>query len=181
MPRAGRTAQRQRNRADRPHVGGHVLAVAAVAARRAAHEAAVLVGERDAQPVDLELRDVRDRLVAGTRALPHPLVERAELLDVVGVVEAEHRDEVVDLVEAVDRAAGDALRRRIGGDQLGMIRFEPLELVQQRVELLVRDLGVVVDVVALFVVPNQIAEFAQADVARFRRSIGVEGVQTGLA
>ena len=48
---------------------GHVLAADAVAARRAAHQPAVLVGERDAQAVDLQLGDVRDRRVADARAL----------------------------------------------------------------------------------------------------------------
>ena len=46
-------------------------------------------------------------------ALAHALVERAQLLFVVGVVEAEHRREVLDGRKAVGRPAGDALRRRI--------------------------------------------------------------------
>ena len=53
--------QRQRNRPDGPDVGGDVLAANAVAAGRAAHQAAVLVGQRDAQAVDLQLGDVCQR------------------------------------------------------------------------------------------------------------------------
>ena len=144
-------------------VGRHVFAARAVAARRAAHEAAVLVGQRDAQAVDLQLGDVRRPAASPSAgALAHALVERPQLLLVVGVVEAEHRREVFDGREALDRAAGDALRRRIGGDELGMLRLEPLELVQQAVELLVGDLGIVVDVVALFVVPDRVAQLVDA-------------------
>ena len=128
---------------------------AAVAARRAAHQPAVLVGQRDAQAVDLHLGDVGDRRVAQAGALPHALVERLQLVVVVGVVEAEHRDEVLDGLESLDRPARDALRRRIGRDEIGMLRFEPLELVQQPIELLVGDLRRVVDVVALFVMADR--------------------------
>ena len=44
----------------------------------------------------------------------------------------------------------------------GMLRLERLELVQQRVELVVGDLGIVVDVVALFVMPDRVAELRDA-------------------
>ena len=42
-----------------------------------------------------------------------------------------------------------------------MLRFEPLELVQQPIELLVGDLGIVVDVVALFVMPDGVTQLAE--------------------
>ena len=65
---------------------------------------------------------------------------------------------MLDGLEALDRTAGDALGRRIGRDEIGMLRLEPLELVQQPIELLVGDLGSVVDVVALFVVADGVAK-----------------------
>ena len=43
-----------------------------------------------------------------------------------------------------------------------MLGLERLELVQQAIELLVGDLGVVVDVVALFVVADRVAQLADA-------------------
>jgi hypothetical protein len=61
---------------------------------------------------------------------------------------------VLDGLEPLDRPAGHALRGRVGRDEIGMLGLEPLELVQQRVELGVRDLGGVQDVVALFVVAD---------------------------
>ena len=120
------------------------------------------VGQRDAQAVDLQLGDVGHGGVAHARALPDALVEGAQLVLVVGVVEAEHRRQVLDGREAFDRPSRDALRRRIGRDEIRMLGLEPLELVQQAVELLVGNLGVVVDVVALFVVADGVAELFQA-------------------
>ena len=130
----------QRDGADRPHVRGDVLAARAVAAGGAAHQPSVLVGERDAEAVDLELGDVGHR-PCGVEAAPHALVERAQLLFVVGVVERQHRQQVLDGREPFGRAAADALRRRVGRDEIGMLGLERLQLAHQRVELGVGDLG----------------------------------------
>ena len=56
-------------------------------------------------------------------ALADALVERAQILFVVGVVEAEHRLQVLDLRKAFGGPAADALRRRIRREQLGMLRL----------------------------------------------------------
>ena len=104
----------------------------AVAARGAAHEAAALVGQRDAEAVDLQLGDVGHRRVAKARAFAHALVEGAQLVLVVGVVETEHRADVLDGGETLGRRAGDALGRRVRGDEVGVLGLEPLELVQER-------------------------------------------------
>ena len=61
---------------------------------------------------------------------------------------------MLDGGEAFDRTAGDALRRRIRRDEIRMLGLEPLELVQQPIELLVGDLRIVVNVVALFVMAD---------------------------
>ena len=55
--------QRQRDRAHRPHVLRDVLAAHAVAARGAAHQPPVFVGQRDAEAVDLQLGDIRRRVL----------------------------------------------------------------------------------------------------------------------
>ena len=156
-------AQGERDRLDRPHVRRHVLAAHAVAARGAAHEGTVLVGERDAEAVNLQLGHIRHRRVAEPGPLPHALIERAELLLVVRVVEAQHRHEVLGRGEAFDRPAGDALCRGIRRDEIGVIPLERLELFDQRVERVVGDFRVVVDVVALFVVTNLAAELVDAE------------------
>jgi hypothetical protein len=71
--------------------------------------------------------------------------------------------------KALDRPPGDALRRRISRHQIGVLGLQPFELVQQTIELLVGDLRVVVDVVALFVVADGITKLGKA---LFRRGLG---------
>ena len=113
----------QRHRADRAQVHGHVLALDAVAARGAADEDAVLVGEVDREPVDLRLEHVRDGLV-GAEALPdvvRPLLER---LGRRHLLERAHRRRVGDLLEALRRRRADPLGRRVRRDELGMIPLE---------------------------------------------------------
>ncbi len=115
--------QRQRQGADGADVGRDVLALDAVAAGDAADQrAGRVVGQRDAQAVDLQLGDVRQRLVAGAERPAQPLVEGARIRLVVGVVEAEHRHAVPRRGQAFEDGAADALGRRIGRDQLGMRR-----------------------------------------------------------
>ena len=63
----GRQGELGRDGAERAHVGGHVLAHPPVAACRAAHEAAPLVGERDREAVDLRLAD-KGRPVPGRQS-----------------------------------------------------------------------------------------------------------------
>ena len=93
------------------------------------------------------------------RAPPcNALVERPQLVFVVRVVEAEHRHHVLDRLEALDGTPSYTLCRRVAGDELGMFRLEALELVQEAIELLVGDLGIVVDVVTLFVMTDRVAE-----------------------
>ena len=73
------------------HVAGHVLAPLAVAAGGAPRQHAVVVGERDAEAVDLEFRHIAHRRFADAEAFADPFVERTQLVIGVGVVEAQHR------------------------------------------------------------------------------------------
>ena len=56
------------------------------------------------------------------------------------------------------RGRADALRRRVGRDELGVRLLERLQLVEERVVGGVLDLRVVEDVVAVVVVPDEAAE-----------------------
>jgi hypothetical protein len=81
---------------DGTDVRGHVLPGRAVAAGGATHETALLVQERDREPVELGLTDVLD----GPGDEPgDPLAPREEVLAGEGVVERQHRLEVGDLRE----------------------------------------------------------------------------------
>ena len=147
----------------------HVLTADAVATRGAAHQPSVRVGQRDAQTIDLELGDVGHG-IRGAKAAPHAVVEGAELRLVVGIVERQHRYSVLDGGKAFRRPPANALCRRVGRDQLGMLRFELAQLAQQRVEFGVRKFGRGVDVVELFVPANLGAKMVDAGGCRFHRS-----------
>ena len=136
--------QRHGHRADGADVGGHVLALDAVATRRRAHEASTCVGDRHRQSVDLQLTDVAADLA--DRALD-PNAEVAHLVGAEGVVQAEHRGAVPDLGEGRRGLTADALRWRIGGLELGVRRFEIDKLAEEVVVLGVGDLRCVEDVV----------------------------------
>ena len=127
--------QAQRDGAHRAQVGGHVLAGAAVAARRAAHEAAALVAQADRQPVDLELADVGHRRVVrpASQSLANPGVELAELIGAEGVAEAEHGHVVPDRWEAALHRGADALGGRVLRHQLRVGGLELDELAEEQV------------------------------------------------
>ena len=61
-------------------------------------------------------------------------------------------------VEPGDGLVADALRRRVGRDQLGVLGLERLQLAEQRVVDVVADLRVVEDVVAVVVVRDLLAQ-----------------------
>ena len=93
---------------------------------------------------------------------PYAVVECAEFVLVVGVVETEHRLDVIDGLETSGHATADPAGGRIRRDEIGVFRLDPLELAHQRVEFGVGDFGRSEDVVPLFVVPNQAAKFCDA-------------------
>ena len=59
-------------------------------------------------------------------------------------------------------SAADPLGGRVGGDQLGVLGLERAQLVEQRVVLVVADLGVVERVVAVVVVVDLLAQLGGA-------------------
>ena len=155
-------SQRERDRFYRADVGRDVFASHTVAACRAADEAAVFIRQRDAESVDLQFRDVAHRRVTESRRPAQALVEGAEIVLVVGVVETEHRRDVLDGGKAVGRTAGHALRRRVGRHEVRILRLELLQFVEKAIEFRVGNLRAVVDVVLLFVMPNLRAQLVQA-------------------
>ena len=55
------------------------------------------------------------------------------------------------LREALGAVTADTLRGRVGGDELGMLRLQSLQLLEQLVEVVVRDGGSGEDVVGVVV------------------------------
>src|SRR5439155_3897034 len=106
-------------------------------------------------------------------SLPDALIERAELRFVERVGEREHGARVLDRREAIRRWRADPLRRRIGGDQLRMLRLELLELAHQRVVRLVGDRRRIEDVV---LVVRLLDPLAQLHIALFSGRCGHAGI-----
>ena len=127
--------ERLRDVFDRADVDGDILADDAVAACGAAYQSAVLILQRDAQAVDLQLGDIGHRSLKIVQTAAKAVVERAQLVVVVRVVQAEHRLGMPHRGKAFGRASADALRRRIGCDEIRVIALELLELPQELVEL----------------------------------------------
>ena len=149
----------RRDRLDRLQVRRHVLTSEAVAPRRAAHELPVLVDQVDREAVDLRLRHVHD--VLGAQPLRHVLVPLLERLVVRDLLERAHRRGVVDLLELVRGAAPTRWVGESGVASSGSCSSSS-ELVEEPVELRVRDLRLVEDVVTVEVVVDQVAQLGRA-------------------
>ena len=81
-----------------------------------------------------------------------------QLLEVDDVRKAEQRLLVLDGAEAVGRRRADALRRGIGGAEVGVLLLDALKLAEELVVLGVADFGIVEDVVAVEVMRDDAAE-----------------------
>jgi hypothetical protein len=155
-----------RDRLDRLQVHRHVLAAEPVTPRRAAHENAALVEKVDGETVDLRLGDVAD--LVGAEALDDirvPLLERLVGRD---LLQRAHRRRVLDLRELVRGRRADTLRRAIRRLQVRMLALEGEQLFPKPVELGVRDLRCVEDVVAVQVVVDDLAQLVHARRVRLR-------------
>jgi tRNA threonylcarbamoyladenosine modification (KEOPS) complex Pcc1 subunit len=145
--------QAQRDLAHRAQVGRDHLAAHPVAARRAHRQDAVLVGQRDRQPVDFQLAGVFNRGLGGEiQKSLDALVEGDEFLLAEGVVEAQHCLAVRMFGERAQWGRAYPLRRRIGRDEFGELRLQLLQLAEQGVVLLVADFGLIQHIVAVVVV-----------------------------
>ena len=151
---------RQRQRPQRPRVGRDDLPLHAVAPRQRQVEPAGHEADRHRRAVELQLPDVVEGL--GLRQLARPPVEVAELGVVEGVLEAEHHRRVGGLLDPLARGPADPPARRVGSDQLGEPCLQLLELAHEGVELGVRDVGVVEDVVAVLVAHEVAAQLGDA-------------------
>ena len=125
---------------DRAQVGRHVLD--AVAPGRADREDAVAVGEAHGRAVDLHLERV-SRLPDLRDQPGVPLLPLREFRLVEGVPERQHGHQMAVLAELVGRLGADAVGGAVGGPELGMLRFEVLQLAKRAVVLGVGDLGLV--------------------------------------
>ena len=146
----------ERHTAHGAHVEGHVFAHRAVAAGDAQRQLAAGKAQGQRHAVELQLADVvHARLAAQLVDAPLPI---AQLLLAVSVVQRHHGRGMRNFDEALARLAAHALGGRVGGDQLGMLGLERLQLVHQAIEFGVADLGIVEHVVAVLVVADFLAQ-----------------------
>ena len=114
---ARRAVEPMRDRFDRAHVGGDVLALEAVAARRRPDELAVLVAQVAGEAVDLRLGGHGERRIdREAKKAPHPRAKFLDLLVSENVAERKHRHGVPDLGEFLRRRRADLA---IGGFRVG--------------------------------------------------------------
>ena len=115
----------QRERPHGAHVRRDVVAAHSVAARRSAHQLAVLVEQIDGDSVDLQLRLVFDVLTP--QAAPDPGVPLAQLVQRIDVVDGQHRRAMNNGLEFVDRRTAHPLARRIRIEVFRMLRLQLLQ------------------------------------------------------
>ena len=156
----GLACEFQRDAADGADVLRDVVAGRAVAAGGGEFEQAVAVGQREGDAVDFGF-DGPAQFDVGQQFL-HARHERVGFLERVGVVEALHGHAMPHLREALERATGHALGRRIGRAEVGVRGFEILQLAQKSVEFTVGDLGCRFVIVEPVVVRDLAPEFTDA-------------------
>ena len=69
---------------------------------------------------------------------------------------------MLDLRKRLERLSTDALSWRIGREEIGVARFERLELLVQRIVVCIRNLGRIVDVILPVVFFDLAAELRDA-------------------
>ena len=150
----GRIAgQLLRNVGDMRDIGGDVLAHLPVAARRRAHQLALLVAQRAGQPVDLVLAGERHRIAIRQRQEPpHARDPFLDLFGVEGIVEAHHANLVRHLAQ---RRGGGRVAHlaagRILAHEVRKRRLQRSIAPHQRVIFRIADLGRVLGMVELVV------------------------------
>ena len=129
----------QGNLLDGADVLRHFFADLAIAPRRSLHQQPVFIAQIDGETIELELAHIgeRRRVFGQPELAPHPRIERAgsRRCDVRLCANRKHRHGVADLDEAVEHFAADPLCWRIGCAKVGVLGFDRLQPLKQRVVL----------------------------------------------
>src|SRR5207302_4974338 len=152
-----RSIHAQRHRPDRLHIRRHILARRTVSARHPAHQHAIFVLQRNAQPVELVLRNVLDFFLAAP--LSHAPVPFAQRIIRKRVVQAQHRPTVPLGLKTLPWRAAHTHRRRIRCHQLRLCRFQLFQPLHHPVVCRVRDLRLIQHLIPVFVIAQLFAQF----------------------
>ncbi len=150
--------QAQRNRADGANVSGDVLSRGAVAAGCGARQQAIFIEQAYRQAIQLQFAAVGD-IVTAFQAILHALVEGEETGFVKGIVQRQHRHLMAHLFKYRQRRRTNALGRRIGRNEIGMLLFQRAQFAHQAVIFGVRYLGRVHNVIKIFMMAQRGAQF----------------------
>jgi hypothetical protein len=122
-------SQTQRDSRDRAYVLRDPLAPDAISPGRSPSQDAVFVDELDGRTIQLRLQHVLDRAPIG-QALTDALVESSQLPLLLSRVKAEHRGDVLDRLEALQRAAPHTLGGGIGSAESGVRLLQRSQLAE---------------------------------------------------
>ena len=145
-----------RDRTYRADIQGDVFAGRAVATRDASDQLPAFVSQSQRHAIELQFADVLDIFAASQ--FMHPALPVAKFFLVVGVVERQHGRGMRHFDKSLTWLATHALGGRVGSDQLGIARFELLQLVISWSNSASRDFGLIQYVVAMFVVADFFAQ-----------------------
>ena len=121
------SAKHLRNITNKRHVGRHILAHLAIAARRRAHQPPALIAQRAREPVDLVLHRHRHRRILGQRQKPpHPRDKFPHLVIGKRIVEAHHPHRMANFGQR---------RRRHRMPHGGRRRIRPHQMRKRRLQL----------------------------------------------
>ena len=134
---------------------GDVVADAPIAARHRSTKNTLLVMQRNGDTVHLRIDEVGIGLAVEPPG--DALIEVAQLLCFVGVVDRKHRYGVRDMLEPLNGLLANALGRRVRRNQSGISLLHPPQLIQQLVVLSIGDGRFGKNVIGVIVPANLVA------------------------
>jgi hypothetical protein len=88
----------------------------------------------------------------------YTVVECLKLCLVIGIVETQHRHNVINARKSLNRTAGDPLGRRVSRDELRVCGLKHRQLMQQLIEFSIGNFRVMKNVIPLFVMTDRSPE-----------------------
>ena len=168
------TQQPQRNRAYGAHIRGHILARFTIATGRCLHQNTLLITQINRQPIEFDFHRIfNGYTVRNPQTIAHPCIKGLHFARAKGIGQRQHRHGMTNFVKLRQRRTADTLGRRIGGHQLGMLRFKLRQFTKQRVILSIGDARRIVDIVSGVVCIKFSAQFGNALLIRGAHRVGL--------
>ena len=117
----------------------------AIPPRQGQFESAIAIAQYQRYAIELQFTHIRNRVCS--ESLPGSTVEIPKLCFIEGVVQTEHLRGMVGLFDSLSRGSPHTLRGRVRDDEARVLTLKSLQFPHKPVELGVRDLGTILDVV----------------------------------